>query len=304
MKVAVLQQFLRSLVPALEAAGDRKVSADLAEASNALDSFEALDIADFSAFLSRAQDYHTRGAVAVPGPGEPQAEGVLKLVVKLYEAMSGSSGNVKTTQEELAGELQKLMEQAGLKGKLTLDPKWAEAQAAKSRIAPHVKAIYELAARIVAPDIYNDPSIREHISRLETELTGETLKAVASEFSIKATAKAKPGKVIMEILTKLCGHQPQKAKGKTATIDPAVVDEYARRLAELIERSIDPDAVNEAEVEEELARLKELPKPTLVEVIARAGVDGVRPAAAVSAILQRVRNRLTAARRARERAEV
>jgi len=108
----------------------------------------------------------------------------------------------------------------------------------------------------------------------------------------------------MEILTKLCGHQPQKAKGKTATIDPAVVDEYARRLAELIERSIDPDAVNEAEVEEELARLKELPKPTLVEVIARAGVDGVRPAAAVSAILQRVRNRLTAARRARERAEV
>jgi len=291
-------------VPALEAAGDRKVSVDLAETLNALDSFLALDVADFSAFLSRAQDYQARGAVAVPGAGEQQAESVLKLVVKLNEAMSGSSGNVKTTQEELARELQKLAEQAGLKGKLTLDPKWAEAQAAKSRIAPHVKAIYDLAARIIAPDVYNDPLIREGITHLESELTGDTLKAVAGEFGIKATTKAKPGKVITEILTKLCGHQPQKAKGKTASVDLAVVDENARRLAALVERSADPDAVGEAEVEVELAHLKALPKATLVEVIARAGIDGVRTGDAISAILQRVRNRLTAARRAHERAEV
>lgn len=287
-------------MPALEAAGDRKVAADLAETSSALNPFQTLDITDFSAFLSRAQDYHARGAVAVPGPGEQQAENVLKWVGKL----KASPENVQATQQELAGELQKLMEQSGLKAKITLDPKWSEAQAAKSRIAPHVKAIYDLAARIIAPDVYNDPSIREGITQLESELKGETLKAVAGEFGIKATAKAKPAKVVMEILTKLCGHQPQKTKGKTASVDPAVVDEHARRLAALVERSADPDAVSEAEVETELARLKELSKSMLVEVIARAGVDGVRLSDSVPSLLQRVRNRLTAARRAQERAEV
>ena len=121
MKVAVLQQFLRSLVPALEAAGDRKVSVDLARTSCALDPFQALDIADFSAFLVRAQEYHARGAVAVPGPGEQQAESVLKLVVKLNEAIDGAAGNVQAAQQELANELHGLIEQSGLKGKLTLD---------------------------------------------------------------------------------------------------------------------------------------------------------------------------------------
>lgn len=291
-------------MPALEAAGDRKVSVDLAETSSALDPFQALDVADFSAFLMRAQEFHAHGAVAVPGPGEQQAESVLKLVGKLNEAATQSSGNLQATQHELASELNKLMAQAGLKGKLTLDPKWAEAQVAKSRISPYLKAIYEVAARIVAPDVYNDPSIRERIAHLESELTGETLKAVAGEFGIKATAKAKPGKVVTEILTKLCGHQPQKAKGKTASVDPAVVDENARRLAALVERSANPDAVGEVEVEAELATLKGLPKATLVEVIARAGVDGVRSGDPIPAILQRVRNKLTAARRAHERAEV
>jgi hypothetical protein len=54
----------------------------------------------------------------------------------------------------------------------------------------------------------------------------------------------------------------------------------------------------------ELARLKELPKPALYAVVTRAGIDGVKPRDGVAPILTRVRNRLTAARRARERAEV
>ena len=56
--------------------------------------------------------------------------------------------------------------------------------------------------------------------------------------------------------------------------------------------------------EEELSRLKALPKPALYEVVTRAGVEGVKPRDGVGPILTRVRNRLTAARRARERAEV
>jgi hypothetical protein len=38
-------------------------------------------------------------------------------------------------------------------------------------------------------------------------------------------------------------------------------------------------------------------------VVTRAGIDGVKPRESVAAILTRVRNRLTATRRARERAE-
>ena len=83
-----------------------------------------------------------------------------------------------------------------------------------------------------------------------------------------------------------------------------MVEENARRLTALVDRSADPAAVTDADVDAELARLKALPKAALYEVVTRAGIEGVRPKDAASAVLTRVRNRLTAARRARDRAEV
>jgi hypothetical protein len=117
-----------------------------------------------------------------------------------------------------------------------------------------------------------------------------------------------PAKVLSAVLVKLSGHTPPKAKRGTkapaAPPDPAVVEEHARRLAGLVERSAHPDSHSDADMDAELARLKALPKPSLYEVVTRAGIDGVKPRDGVAAILARVRNRLTAARRARERAEV
>ena len=59
MKVAVLQQFLRSLAAPLQAAGaSPKVTNDLEEACNALESFKEEDFGQFAAFLVRAEEFH------------------------------------------------------------------------------------------------------------------------------------------------------------------------------------------------------------------------------------------------------
>ncbi len=59
MKVAVLQQFLRSLAAPLQAAGaSPKVTTDLEQACNALEPFKEEDFGQFAAFLSRAEEFH------------------------------------------------------------------------------------------------------------------------------------------------------------------------------------------------------------------------------------------------------
>lgn len=150
--------------------------------------------------------------------------------------------------------------------------------------------------------------MRAEVARLEGALDRVTLKAIGTEFGVRTSAKSAPAKVLGEVLVKLTGHAPPKArrgaKVPAEPPDPAVVAQHAERLAGLVARSVDPDAVSEAAVEEELARLKAVPKPVLYEAVTRAGIEGVKPKDAAAAILSRVRNRLTAARRARDRAEV
>jgi hypothetical protein len=306
MQVAALRQFLESLKPALEAAGGHQASAQVAQAARALEPFESLAVADFAAFLVRAREYQAAGAVRVPSGGERQVEDLLTIVARLTAAAQSPAGHdLAALQHETAAALQGVATIAGLKGKLTIDPKWAAARSARARVAPHVRTIYDLAARIISPEVYNDPAIREAIFRLESALDAETLKAVAAEFGIKATAKSQPAKVVGDILTKLTGHKPAKAasKPKLKSVDSAVVDEHSQRLAKLVERSANPDAISDPEVEAEIGKLKEVGKPTLIEVAIRAGIDGVRSGDSIADCLQRIRLRLTAARRARERAE-
>lgn len=291
--------------PALEAAGSHSAAEHVGEAARALDPFQSLSIADFAAFLARAKEYQASGVVRVPAAAEQQAETLLKLVAQLIDAAkSPSPGGLAAIQQEVAGAIQSLAAATGLKGKLAPDPKWAAEQVARSRVARQVQATYELAARIISPDVYNDASVRESIARVESGLDADSLKTFAAEFGVKASAKSQPGKVIHDVLVKLTGHKPAKVKAKSAIVDETVVEEHVQRLGKLIERSVDPDAVSESEIEAELGRLTVLPKETLHAVIARAAIEGARPSDSKSAMLQRVRNRLTAARRARERAAV
>jgi len=301
MKVGVLQQFLRSLVPAIEAA-DGRMAGDLNGAITAFEPFRSLDVNAFAAFLNRAKEYQDKGAVAVPTPGQQQIDEAAKALQRLNDA----SDSIPDYQQSVAAALQSVAVAAGLKGKLTADPKWAEARVLQVRLAPHRKALFELADRIASPEAFEEPVVREGISQLAQNLEASSLKALAGELGIKVTAKAVPAKTLADVLAKLSGHQPPKAKPKpkAAAVDPAVVDEHSRRLKSLIERSLQADAVSEIDVEAEVVRLKPLSPAALYEVVSRAGISEARPSENRAALLKRVRQELTAARRARERAEV
>ena len=188
------------------------------------------------------------------------------------------------------------------------DPKWIAEQVILARIAPHIEAIRTLAMQIKSPEGYLADNVRETITRLETEIQPTDLKAIGAEFGIKVTAKGTTNKVLPDILTKLSGYKPAKAKvggeRASAAADPVAIQSHSRRLAECIARAASPDGLADSEVESELALLKALAKQSLVEVVRAAGIEGVPASESAAAILQRVRNRLTVAQRARERAEV
>jgi hypothetical protein len=304
MKVAVLQQFLQSLVPALAAAGDGRSAADLSSTCRHLASFEDLDVDDFAAFLERAQAYRASGTVAVPNQAEQHSDVLHKAIERLAAALRESPETITERQSEVANAIGVLAERAGLKGKLAADPKWAAEQAARARIAPQVKSIRELAARIGSPDAFVDGLNQAEITRILAGLDRDSLKAVAGEFGIKTTAASKADKVLMDVLAKLSGHQPPKGKRAPAGIDAAAIDAKAKSLRALVERSANPGAVSDAEIEAELGTLKALKKGTLFEVLSLAGIEGVRSGDSTAEMLQRVRSRLMAAKRARERAEV
>jgi hypothetical protein len=300
MKVGVLQQFLRSLIPALEAANSRTAN-DVDGAIKALEPFQALDVTSFAAFLALAQAYQEKGTIAVPSEGQRQVE---RLAIAL-ERLNSATGDIGSLQQNVADALQALAATAGLKGKLSADSKWAEARALQARLAPHRKVIFELAARIASPEAFDELVIRDGIAQLAERLDAASLKALALEHGVKATAKAQPVKTITDVLAKLSGHQPPKVtrKSKAGVVDPAVVEENARRLTTLIERSLRPDGVNDDDVDAELARLKTLSLAVLYEVVVRCGMREARPSESKAALLKRVQQELTAARRARERAE-
>ena len=68
MNVAALQQFLRSLVGPMQAAGaSQKVVHELEEAGSALEPFKDFDFARFAAFLRQAEEYQRTGVLSIRG---------------------------------------------------------------------------------------------------------------------------------------------------------------------------------------------------------------------------------------------
>src|SRR4026207_1780594 len=87
MQVAALEQFLRSLASALEAAGSAR-GADIAQACKALEPFRAIGVLEFATFLAKAREYQMYGTVRAPGPEELKGEHLLKVIAKLSTAQS------------------------------------------------------------------------------------------------------------------------------------------------------------------------------------------------------------------------
>ena len=131
MQVAALQQFLRSLVPALEAGEARPAARGLDEAAAALAPFAGLDLAGFAAFLVRADEYRRTGAVRVPTAADRRAESLIAAVARL-----DAGGDLAAAQAEVARAVAELAREAGLKGSPTPDPKWAADRAARAGWPP------------------------------------------------------------------------------------------------------------------------------------------------------------------------
>ena len=208
MQVAALQLFLRSLVPALEAAGEARPAAQwMEEACRALDPFRPLGLAEFTAFLARAEEYERTGTVRVPSAADVRAEELLAAAGRLADG-----DDLPAAQAEVARVLNELAREAGLKGTVTPDPKWAEARAARARAAPHLEAVRALAVRITGPEAYADEPVRVEVARLEAALDRGTAAAVAAEFGVKAGPRAAPAKVLGDVLAQLSGHAPPRAR--------------------------------------------------------------------------------------------
>ena len=282
----------------------------MAAAAAALQPFDDLALDEFAAFLAHADEYRRTGAVRVLGPADRAGARLLEATAQLTTVRGeltrpDALADLEAGRTAVAAAIRQLAADAGMTVTVKADPKWASTQIGQARIAPVVAQIRALAGQITGPESYADETVRQTMTQLEAEMSGVDLKALAAEFGAKATAKAKPAKALADILTNATGHKPGKAKAaKNSAVDPALVTEHSGRLAERIAKSADPDGLSAADVEDELSRLGGLSKPLLFAVVTAAGVEGAKANEAASALLQRVRNRLTAVQRARERAEV
>ncbi len=304
--MTALQLFLRSLAPALEAAGDGTAARTVTAASQALEPFGSLGLDEFAAFLARAVEFQRDGSVRIPGAGDLAAERLTNAAQQLTTVLGkldapNATQDLEEARTAIGAALRELAGRAGLAVTLKADAKWADAQVSAARIGPRVEAIRQLAVRIRSPEDY--AAIGDELARLTGEIAPADLKPIGTEFGVKATAKTPAAKMLADVLAKLSGHEPAKAKPAKKGVDPAIVEAHGRRLTELFARAAGPDGLPDAEVAEEMARLEGLAKPMLLAIVALAGIDGVKSSDKVDSILHRVRNRLTVAQRAKERTD-
>jgi hypothetical protein len=117
MRVADLQDFLRALIPPLQASGARKeIVDDLHSACHAFEPFADHPLKEFAGFLARAEEYHRTGVIPVKAkaasspraarPKEPALtlENAHSLIASLYDRSISDD----VTYEYIADEVQKL----------------------------------------------------------------------------------------------------------------------------------------------------------------------------------------------------
>lgn len=91
-----------------------------------------------------------------------------------------------------------------------------------------------------------------------------------------------------------------KAEVAVSPADPQLV----RWASDLVKRSANPDALSMPDVQQAVLRLGKMPAPAIHALLAASGVEGTKPTDSRVNLLRRFQNRLTAAARARARAEV
>jgi hypothetical protein len=311
MNVATLQQFLRSLIPALQSseAGPR-LAQNLERASGALEPFSALDLDAFAGFLGRCEEYRRSGAVTAPSALDLNAvEQPARKLDRALERLGTSEGDLSAelveAQRELSDGLTRLARSAGLRARLRPDAKWADEQLRQGRIRGHARAVVALASRITEPAAFEQPDIQSELRRLETEVAPTEWKQLSGEFGVPVTRRGP--KALRAILLKLTGQRAPKTRRvreprASSTLDAAKVGQFASDLTALLERGNGADQLSEAEVDTQLNKLEALSASELVAIARQAGIE--KPGKSKGEVLNTVRARLTAARRPAEEARV
>jgi len=298
MTVSTLQLFLRSLAAGLRGA-DSPAASDVEGACRGLEPFAALDVSAFAGFLTKCDEYHRAGAVAPPSAVDLSA--LEAAFLRIGEATSQAGGDLTTAQAAAGAELNGLAAKAGLKGKLSPDPKWAEQQALARRVRAIKAAFRDLAARVTSPVAFAAADVVAEMKHLETSVSAAEWKALAKDLSLPATTKGAKG--VVDVLAHLSGHRPAKpAAGKKGkAVDEAKIAEYARRLAGLFDRARTETTLPNTEINSEMALLESLSLPELLDLTTKTGVSS--PGKTKKAVLDRIRGKLSAGQRVMDQTE-
>lgn len=323
MKVSTLQLFLRSLRSAVTAAdGNSSLPADLEAVSAGLAPFAELDFGRFAAFLRQAEQYRDSGAVSVPLPG-PGAENVqmgLRTAASLADKFSSTDGldvqqataDRDRTRQDLEQALAAFLKPLAINITLKGDQKGFEATLKNASSRAHAAQIRAHASQIrAALDGATDeaslrtPEREGQLQAIVDRLELPDLKAVATELGAPG-AKGGKDAILAAIVERVTGIKPAAKKSprasRTAAVDQAAIQQQAVKLKGLLEKSVDPDGLSDADVDAAINELKTMNQAELQAVAEEAGLDNVGKKKAD--ILKKIGLKLTEARRARESIEV
>jgi hypothetical protein len=277
MKVRVLQQFLRNLIPPLEAsAAPGQTIAGLQRACEGFDPFRDKDIADFAEFLTRAAAYERDGKW--PSINPPIHGRILD----------------EPSAQEYARRLRTFLEREVPSGSPIPD----DVRAELNRLAKRLKAaqVKEMARELQVEDSFRGAKqgLEPRVKELVGQLTGPNLKALAASLGANRNARRKEGwnEIILSAL--------RTPPGETREMSSS--ESKVTRLAEIIgalkAKADGPDAPFD-EIDAELRSLEEqMDRDEAIAVAKRIGI--VRHLDSRTEAVEEIRRKVFEMKRARE----
>jgi hypothetical protein len=316
MKVSTLQLFLRSLRSAVTAAdANSSFASELETVSAGLEPFAQLDFSQFAAFLRQARQYRDAGAVSVPSPASLSAEKVqtsLHGAASLAEKFSGAgsldaqqlTAEREKSRQELEQTLAAFLKPLAINVTLKDDQKGFQAALKKAEnqaIAAQVRAVL---GGVTDEASLNAPERQDKLRALVYQLQPADLKAVATELGAPASGRSKEP-LLSAIVAHLTGIKPAATKKQTSrkpAVDQAFVQQKAVKLKGLVEKSLDPGGLSNAEIETVLGELEPRSIAELQAIAKEMGLEKVGNKK--EGVLKKIREKLKEAERARESIQV
>lgn len=309
-----MQLYLRSLRSALAATDNQSaIPAELESVNEGLEPFAELDFAQFAAFLQQSERYRATGAVSSNADAE-RAKAGLRSLATLSDRLSGKNAldalelqrERALARQELEQALVPFLKALAIDVTLKDNPKAFESLLLRIRMRPTAADVRHVLEGVTDTASLNLPERQEKLARLLDPLDVPQLHALATELGVKTTARAKKDALHQLIVAGVTGIKAGAGKATSRTrataVDAAVIHQHAVHLKGLLEKSVDPDGLSDAEVASAIAKLGELREVDLQAVVHEAGLENVGKKKAD--MLKKIGLKLTEARRAAESIQV